>query len=180
MYTKDKRYRAADARNTVARSLTLLLVLLMVCVISGCQTVKPRNDVLVGLQEWAMLDPPSRLLSTREMPKEKAEMVRWLEQYLRGEYRVIDQRFVLTEPEFTEWALLGSKAGQYMEQQLGATYLRQEWKESGIDLVLLWKLDKDAPRYLALVMTTDPLPGPEERSLVGYFELIRSIIGMCA
>ena len=53
-------------------------------------------------------------------------MVRWLEQYLRGEYRVIDQRFVLTEPEFTEWALLGSKAGQYMEQELGATYLRQE------------------------------------------------------
>ena len=44
-----------------------------------------------------------------------------------------------------------------------------------IKLVLLWKLDKDAPRYLALVMTTNPLPGPEERSLVGYFELIRSI-----
>ena len=122
-----------------------------------------------------MLDPPSRLLSTREMPKEKAEMVRWLEQYLRGEYRVIDQRFVLTEPEFTEWALLGSKAGQYMEQELGATYLRQEWKESGIDLVLVWKLDKGAPRYLALVMTADPLPGPEERSLVGYFELLRPI-----
>ena len=175
MHIEDKRYSAANARSPERRIFTLLLVLLMSCVISGCQTVKPRNDVLVGLQEWAMLDPPSRLLSTREMRKEKAEMVRWLEQYLRGEYRVIDQRFVLTEPEFTEWALLGSKAGQYMEQELGATYLRQEWKESGIDLVLVWKLDKGAPRYLALVMTADPLPGPEERSLVGYFELLRPI-----
>lgn len=152
----------------------LSFLLLAACMMGGCQTVKPRNDVLVDMQEWAMLDPPSRLLSAREMPREKAAMVRWLEQYLRGEYRVIDQRFVLTEPGFTEWALLESKAGQYMEQERSAIFLRQEWKETGIDLVSLWRLDQASPRHFALVMTDEPLPGQAERSLVGYFELIPS------
>lgn len=173
MGTENRQSTAAASRG--ARSLGLLAFLLLAaCMMGGCQTVKPRNDVLVDLQEWAMLDPPNRLLSGHEMPREKTEMVRWLELYLRGEYRVIDRRFVLTEPGFTEWALLGSKAGQYMEQELGALYLRQEWKEIGIDLVLLWKLDQASPRYFALVMTKDPLPGPEERKLVGYFALIPS------
>ncbi len=173
MGRKNRQYIAAALRS--ARLFGLLaFVLLAACMMGGCQMVKPRNDVLVDFQEWAMLDPPSRLLSAREMPQEKTQMVRWLELYLRGEYRVIDQRFVLTRPGFTNWALLESKAGQYMEQERGAIYLRQEWKETGIDLVSLWSLDQPLPRHFALVMTDEPLPGQAERSLVGYFELIPS------
>lgn len=153
-----------------------VLLLLMALAATGCQTTKPRNDVLVRFQEWASLDPPSRLLAAREMPQEKASMVRWLEQYMRGQYHVIDERYVLTRPGFTNWAAIGSKAGQYMEQELGATYLEQQWDEkewSEFDdyRIEYWRVDQATPRYFAIVMTREPLPGPDERKLFGYFEL---------
>lgn len=174
MGSENGQYTVAPLRAPRPHGLLAVLLILAACVTGGCQTVTTRNDALIGLQEWSMLDPPSRLLSAHEMPQEKAEMVHWLEQYLRGEYHVIDQRFVLTEPGFTEWALLESKAGQYMEQERGAIFLRQEWKETGIDLVSLWRLDQASPRHFALVMTDEPLPSQAERSLVGYFELMPS------
>lgn len=137
------------------------------------------GNVLAHLQDRSMPDPQNRPVSARDLPEEKAAMARWLEQYSRGKYGVIDQRFVMTRPGFTEWAALQSHVVQYLYRELGATPIGQEWKEEEwkeIDayLVSFWRVDQGTPRYFAVVMTDEPLPGPEERSLVGYFELIPS------
>ncbi|MEI2433610.1 hypothetical protein V2J17_25605, partial [Lysobacter yananisis] len=57
-------------------------------------------------------EPLDRVSPANEQRRAKAEMVRWVEQYLKHEYRVIDQRFVLTAPGSTDGAAIGSKAHQ--------------------------------------------------------------------
>lgn len=162
-----------------------LVVLLMLAYATiGCQTVKPDSDVLDRLRTWSLSDPPNHVSAAHELSQEKSAMKRWLERYLRGNYRVIDQRFVLSWPDFTKWAALESQAGQYMEQELHGAYLRQDWKEkekleqewteAAVNRVSLWRLDGTRPRYFALVMTREPLLGHDERKLVGYFELMSS------
>lgn len=181
MDRKNRQRTAAGLRSP--RSLNLVAFLLLAAgMMGGCQTMKPDNDVLDRLRTWSLSDPPNRLSAAHELSQEKAAMKHWLERYVRGQYRVIDERFVLSWPDFTKWAALESQAGQYMEQELHGTYLRQdwqeieklehEWKDAEINRISLWRLDRSHPRYFALVMTREPLPGPDERKLVGYFELI--------
>ena len=156
------------------RRVLLTVVLSLTCsLLTGCQTVKPANSTLKDLQEWATPEPLDRLSPPREQVRAKAAMVRWIEQYLNNEYRVVDQRFVLTAPGFTQGASVGSKAGQYMEQTLGAVPRPDTWLEDDYRLAL-WTLGDNSPRYIALAITDGPLPGTRRRRLVGYFELVPS------
>lgn len=164
--------RKKDVALTTAFSVCMAL--LMCGVLTGCQTVEPANSTLRAIQEWSTPEPPDRLSPPREQARAKAAMVRWLEQYLKDEYRVTDQHFVLTEPGFTDSASVGSKANQYVKQNLGGVPRPDTWLEDDDYSLLLWTLSDGSPRYIGFVMTNDFLPGTGERTLVGYFELIPS------
>ncbi|ALN88054.1 hypothetical protein LC55x_4806 [Lysobacter capsici] len=62
-----------------------------------------------------------------EQRRAKAAMVQWVERYLKREYRVVGQRFVLTAPGFTDGAAIGSKAHQYVTQNLGGAMQADGW-----------------------------------------------------
>ena len=87
---------------------------------------------------------------------------------------MVDQRFVLTDPGFTESASVGSKANQYVKQSLGGVPRPDTWLDDDDYSLLFWTLNRGSPRYIALVMTNEFLPGTRERRLVGYFELVPS------
>ena len=107
-----------------------------------------------------------------EQVRAKAAMLRWVEQYLKHEYRVIGQRFVLTEPGFTAGASIGSKAHQYVTQNLGGTMQTDGWFDDDNYRMFLWTFGSSSPRYVAFVLTADFLPGTRERRMVGYLELV--------
>lgn len=154
---------------------SVYIALLMCGMLAGCQTVRPANPMLVDLQAWATPEPLDRLSPPHEQRRAKAAMVRWMEEYLKHEYRVIDQRFVLTSPGFTESASIGAKAHQYATQTLGGVLHTDGWLDDDRYALFLWKIGESSPRYIAFVVMTDgALPGTRERRLVGYFELVPS------
>lgn len=156
-------------------SRSACIALLMCSMVAGCQTVKPANPTLVDLQSWATPEPLDRLSPPHEQRRAKAAMVRWVEEYLKHEYRVIDQRFVLTAPGFTESASIGAKAHQYVTQTLGGTLHTDGWLDDDRYALFLWKIGESSPRYIAfVVMANGALPGTNGRRLVGYFELAPS------
>jgi hypothetical protein len=152
-----------------------VLLLVMFCVLVGCQTVQPNNSVLKNLQEWSTPVPLDRLSPPREQVRAKAAMARWVEQYLKHEYRVVDQRFVLTVPGSTDGAAIGSKVNQYVAQTLGGALQTDGWYDDDNYRVFLFAFGDDSPRYIAFAMTRDFLPGTRERRLLGYFELAPSV-----
>jgi hypothetical protein len=154
--------------------LLTALLLLMCCILPGCQTVQPTNSTLKDLQEWSTPEPLDRLSPPREQVRAKAAMVRWTEQYLKDEYEVVNQRFVLTQPGFTEGASVGSKVNQYVTQNLGGALKTDGWYDDDNYRIFLFVFGEGSPRYIAFVMTRDFLPGTRERRLVGYFELVHS------
>ncbi|MGH8082243.1 MAG: hypothetical protein ACREP7_16835 [Lysobacter sp.] len=152
------------------RPLVALLVL-MCCALTSCKTIEPANRTLKDLQEWATPEPYDSASPAHEQQRAKAAMVQWVEQYLKHEYRVIDQRFVLTAPGSTDGAAIGSKAHQYVTQILGGTMKTDGWFDDDNYMMFLWKFGDGTPRYVVFVLAGDFLPGTRERSLVGYFEL---------
>ncbi|ATE73746.1 hypothetical protein [Lysobacter capsici] len=155
------------------RLLAVLLVLVC-CALTGCKTIEPANSTLKDLQEWATPEPYDSVSPAHEQQRAKAAMVQWVERYLKHEYRVVGQRFVLTAPGSTDGAAIGSKAHQYVTQKLGGTMQTDAWFDDDNYMMFLWKFGDSSPRYIAFVITNDFLPGTRERSLVGYFELASS------
>jgi len=156
------------------RPLVVLLVLAC-CVLTSCKTIEPTNSMLKDMQEWATPEPRDRVLLANEQRRAKAAMVDWVEQYLKHEYRVIGQRFVLTAPGDTKSAAIGSKANQYVMQSLGGSLQIDGWLDDDNYMMFLWRFNDGSLRYVAFVMTNDFLPGTRERCLVGYFELVASV-----
>ncbi|MGO1073474.1 hypothetical protein [Lysobacter sp. CA199] len=152
-------------------SLAALLVLVC-CALTSCKTVEPTNRTLKDLQEWATPEPRDRVSPAHEQVRAKAGMVRWVEQYLQHEYRVIGQRFVLTEPGFTAGAAIGSKALQHVTQNLNGTLKINGWYDDDKYRIFLWTFGDSSPRYVAFVWANNFLPSTRERTLVGYFELV--------
>jgi hypothetical protein len=152
------------------------LLLLICCILAGCQTIQPMQakGTLIEMQEWTTPEPLGRVSLPREQSRAKAAMARWLEQYLKQEYRVVDERFVLTAPGFTESSAIGSKANQYVTQKLDGVLKTYDWYYDDNYMFFLWTFSDNSPRYIAFVMTNDFLPGTRERSLAGYFELVPS------
>jgi hypothetical protein len=150
-----------------------LPLLLLFCLLTGCQTVKPKqtNSTLIEMQMWVTPEPLDRLSPPREQQQAKAAMVQWLEQYLKQEYRVMGQHYVLTQPGFTASASIGSKAHQFATQKLGGKMYFDGWFEGDNYRFFLWEIPADKPRFIAFATTRDFLSGTNERSLVGYFEL---------
>jgi hypothetical protein len=153
------------------RILLTALILLACFILAGCQTVQPTNSTLKDMQEWATPEPLDRLSPPREQRRAKAAMVKWLEQYLKQEYRVMGQHYVLTQPGSTASASIGSKAHQFATQKLAGVPRPDTWLDDDNYSLMFWTLSDTKPRYIAFVMTNDFLPGTDERSLVGYFEL---------
>jgi hypothetical protein len=151
--------------------LALMALLLACCALPGCRTVAPANPTLEALQIAATPEPLDRVSPAREQRHAKTAMIRWTEQFLGHAYRVTDHRFVLLEPGFTAGAQIGSKAQQHVTQQLGGTLKTDGWFDDDAYMLLLWQLGDGSPQYIAFVMTRDPLPGTDERRLVGYFAL---------
>lgn len=151
-------------------------VLLVLFTSTGCRTQSAlaRNDVLIPLQEWTTPEPRDSVSPQGEQDAAKTAMVRWTEEYLKGDYQVVGQHFVLTEPGFTEGASIGSKANQYVTQKLGGTMQTDGWYDDENYRAFLWTFGGDSPRYIAFVVTSEFLPGTNERRLVGYFELASS------
>lgn len=174
MTSKEPQYAVTGARRFKSRHHLIAFLLLAACLLGGCQTIKPRNSVLDSLQEWATPEPYDRVSPAHEQRQAKAAMVRWVEQYLKHEYRVTDQRFVLTAPGSTDSAAIGSKAHQYVTQNLGGAMQTDGWLDDDNYMMFLWEFGGDSPRHVAFVMTSDFLPGTRERGLVGYFELVPS------
>ncbi|WP_036105980.1 hypothetical protein [Lysobacter capsici] len=152
------------------RSLAGLLVLAC-CALTSCKTIEPTNSTLKDLQEWATPEPRDSVSPANEQERAKAAMVSWVEQYLKNEYRVIGQRFVLTEPGFTAGASIGSKAHQYVTQKLGGTMQADNWYDDDNYKMFLWRFGDNSPRYVVFVLTRGFLPDTRERRLVGYLEL---------
>lgn len=155
------------------RLLAALLVLVC-CALTGCKTIEPANGTLKDLQQWSMPKRVGSFSPEYEQRRAKAAMVQWVEQYLKHDYRVVSQRFVLTAPGFTSNAGIGSKAHQYVTQTLGGTMQVEGWYDDDNYMLLLWKFGDSSPRYVAFVVANNFLPGTRERSLVGYFELTSS------
>lgn len=153
------------------RPLAVALVL-MCCALTSCKTIEPENGTLQDMQEWATPEPLDRVSPANEQRRAKAEMVRWVEQYLKHEYRVIGRRFVLTAPGSTDGAAIGSKAHQFATQNLGGTMQVDGWFGDVNYRIFLWTFDGDSPRYVAFVWANNFLSGTRERTLVGYFELM--------
>jgi len=153
------------------RPLAAALVL-MCCALMSCKTIEPANSTLKDMQEWATPEPLDRLSPAHEQRDAKAAMVRWVEQYLKHEYRVVGQRFVLTQPGFTAGASIGSKAHQYATQNLGGEMQTDGWFDDDDYRLFLWTFGDGPKRYVAFVLTRDFLPGTRERRLVGYLELV--------
>lgn len=147
------------------------LLLMACCALISCKTIEPANRTLKDLQQWATPEPFGSVSPEHEQRRAKAAMVQWVEQYLKHEYKVIDHRFVLTPPGFTSSAGIGSKAHQYVTQNLGGTMRIDGWLDDDNYMMFLWTLGHGSPRYVAFVMTNDFLPGTRERGLAGYFEL---------
>lgn len=154
--------------------LLAVLLALVCCVLTGCRTIEPANGTLNDLQEWASPEPYDSVSPAHEQRRAKAAMVRWVEQYLKHQYRVVGRRFVLTAPGSTDFAAIGSKAHQYVTQNLGGAMQVDAWFDDDNYMMFLWKFGDSSPRYIAFVITNDFLPGTRERSLVGYFELTSS------
>ncbi|MBT2748097.1 MULTISPECIES: hypothetical protein [unclassified Lysobacter] len=152
------------------RALAVLLVLVC-CALVGCKTIEPANSMLKDMQEWTTPEPLDRLSPVHEQPRAKAAMVQWVEQYLKHEYRVIGQRFVLTQPGFTAGASIGSKAHQFATQNLGGTMKIEGWYDDDNYRIFLWAFGDSSPRYVAFVWANDFLPDTRERRMVGYLEL---------
>lgn len=151
--------------------LASMALLLACCALPGCRTVAPANPTLEALQIAATPEPLDRVSPAREQRHAKTAMIRWTEQFLGHAYRVTDQRFVLLEPGFSAGAQIGSKAQQHVTRQLGGTLKTDGWYDDDAYMLLLWQLGDGSPTYIAFVMTRDPLPGTDERRLVGYFAL---------
>lgn len=145
------------------------------CAQDRCRIVGPPYGVLDRIRDRATPEPPDRLSPPREQRRAKAAMVQWTEQYLKNEYRVVDQRFVLTEPGFTQGARVGSKAHQYVTQTLGGTLQTDGWFDDDSYKLFFWTFGDNTPRCIAFVMTRNFLPGTRERRLVGYFELMPAL-----
>jgi len=147
------------------------LLIAVCCALMGCKTIAPPNSTLKGLQQAATPEPLDSVSPAYEQRRAKVAMVRWVEQYLKHEYRVVDQRFVLTAPGSTDGAAIGSKAQQYVTEILGGTMKADGWFGDDHYRVFLWMFGDGSPRYLAFVVTRDFLPGTRERRMVGYLEL---------
>lgn len=183
MVGQERKCATKSSRSFKSGRLLVAFLLLAACLLGGCQTVKPRDSVLDRLQASATPAPRDSPSPPHEQRRAKAAMVQWLEQHLSEKYKVtvVDQRFVLTEPGFTDGARIRSKASQYVRQVLGGVPQPVAWYEHEYSFshhdaekgyrILLWKLDDGTPRYISMVMGSDFLPGTPERSLVGYFEL---------
>ncbi|SDY70100.1 hypothetical protein SAMN04487939_10574 [Lysobacter sp. yr284] len=100
---------------------------LVCCALMGCKTIEPPNGTLKDMQEWATPEPRDRVSPANEQRRAKAAMVRWVERYLKREYRVIGRRFVLTAPGDTDFAAMGSKANQYATQTLSGAMQVDGW-----------------------------------------------------
>ncbi|WP_123649256.1 hypothetical protein [Lysobacter enzymogenes] len=155
------------------RPLAVLLVLAC-CALASCKTIEPTNSTLKDMQEWATPEPLDRVSPANEHRQAKAAMAGWVEQYLKREYRVIDQRFVLTAPGSTDGAAVGSKALQHVTQNLHGALKVNGWYDDDKYRIFLWTFDDGSPRYVAFVWSNDFLPGTRERTLIGYFELAPS------
>ncbi|UOF14391.1 hypothetical protein IEQ11_22150 [Lysobacter capsici] len=152
------------------RLLAVLLVLVC-CALTGCKTIEPANSTLKDLQEWASPEPYDSVSPAHEQRRAKAAMVQWVERYLKHEYRVVGQRFVLTAPGDTAGAAIGSKAHQYVTQNLGGAMHIDGWYDDDNYMLHVWKFGDSSPRYVAFALTRDFLPGTPERRMVGYLEL---------
>ena len=150
------------------------LIVLLCCALASCKTIEPADRTLKDMQEWATPEPYDSVSPAHEQGRAKAAMVQWVEQYLKHEYRVVGQRFVLTAPGDTAGAAIGSKAHQYVTQNLGGAMQVDGWFGDDNYRMFMWKIGDRSPRYVAFAMTNDFLPGTRERGLVGYFELVPS------
>ena len=168
MSREERRYTATFGRKGFAVKLRPLAVLLLVvcCALMSCKTIEPANST-----EWASPEPYDSVSPEHEQRRAKAAMVRWVEQYLKHEYRVVSQRFVLTAPGDTAGAAIGSKAHQYVTQNLGGAMHIDGWYDDDNYMLHVWKFGDSSPRYVAFVLTRDFLPGTPERRMLGYLEL---------
>ncbi|UOF14390.1 hypothetical protein IEQ11_22145 [Lysobacter capsici] len=148
------------------------LLLLACCALMSCKTIEPANSTLKDLQEWATPEPYDSVSPAHEQQRAKAAMVQWVEQYLKREYRVVGQRFVLTAPGSTDGAAIGSKAHQYVTQNLGGAMQTDGWFGDDNYRMFFWTFGDGSPRYVAFVLTRDFLPDTGERGMVGYLELV--------
>jgi len=155
------------------RLLAVLLVLVC-CVLAGCRTIEPANGTLNDLQEWASPEPYDSVSPAHEQRRAKAAMVRWVEQYLKHQYRVVGRRFVLTAPGSTDGAAIGSKAHQYVTQNLGGSMKINGWYDDDGYRIFLWTFGDGSHRHVAFVWANDFLPDTRDRTLLGYFELVPS------
>jgi hypothetical protein len=98
-------------------------------------------------------------------------MLRWLKQYTKGDFQVVDQHFVPTKSEITDGAAIRSKVSQFAAQKLKVLVHLDESYEDDNYKIFLWKLGDREPRYIAIVVARDSISNAQNCCWVGYFEL---------
>lgn len=164
----------------------IMLALLLCLGAAGCRTIKPATPVLRAWQEYTTpepsgtlspeeaqwkSEPQDRVSPPSQQRAAKRAMRRWTEKYLKHQYRVTSEQFVLMESGFTDSARIGSRARRYAEQELGGTRIVNGWFNDGGYGLFLWQAGAASPTYIAFVITDNFLPNTDDQKLVGYFEL---------
>jgi hypothetical protein len=142
--------------------------------VGGSYTVDDEDGVwMLDRIKKQSLPDASPVLLPDELPQEQAAVQQWMLQHLQGKYQLIERRFYLSRPGFTETSLVQSQAAAYVEQALGIATLPSAWSHEKYKF-MMWALKGAPSRYFALVIHNTPQQLLEQRLLVGYFELVPS------
>lgn len=154
--------------------------LLLCGLLAACRTIgeTPRSPA-AALDRLPRLSAPARALAGREQIQAKATLELYLGAYLRDGYEVVDRRFFLSAPGFSDWAALTSRVGGYVRDDMAGEQQFQAWQRVGIDNVAVWRIDPAGGRYIAIAMSGDRAPvagdagGRQAAHVIGYFELTK-------
>jgi hypothetical protein len=149
------------------------MFLLLCCLLTSCQTVKPTKaySTLIQMQEWTTPAPQDRVLMPREERRAKLAMAQWLDKHLNDDYEIIDQHFAFTTPEFADRVSIDSKARQHFEDKRRKVEAVETEYDDSDYIFLLWDLDDTQPCIIAIVIARYASPEMREAHLVGYFEV---------
>lgn len=110
-------------------------------------------------------------LKESERADEAEKLAQWLQQYLKGEYRIASQRLFAVEVERMHWMSIVKFVGNEVEQPLGGCVEQQPWQSPGMDLAAVWRFPAAPYKRIAVATVRN-----EDRSVdpvVGVFELER-------
>lgn len=125
------------------------------------------QSVIAGLRPLMYAEA----LNDGDRADEADKLASWLEQYLKGEYRIASQRLFVVEAEKMHWMSIVKFVGNEVEQPLGGCVEQQPWQSPGFDLAATWRFPEMPYKRIAVatLRSQDRTISP----VVGVFDLER-------